>query len=82
MTAAVSNQAVAQPQPYANDALGRRQYAQNLTKLIDRLPKGVIAIDGEWGAGKSWFGEQLKMDIDLHGRHSTIWLDVFEADWS
>jgi KAP family P-loop domain len=79
MNVAVNNSPLSQP--YASDALGRKLYAQNLIKLIDRLPKGVIAIDGEWGAGKSWFGEQLKIDIDQQAKHSTIWLDVFEADW-
>jgi hypothetical protein len=68
--------------PYAKDALGRKPYAQNLTRLIERIPKGVIAIDGDWGVGKSWFGEQLKADLDQQGKVRTVWVDVFEADWS
>lgn len=68
--------------PYAKDALGRKPYAQNLIKLIERIPKGVIAIDGDWGVGKSWFGEQLKADLDQQGKVRTVWIDVFDADWN
>lgn len=68
--------------PYAKDALGRQPYAQNLIKLIERIPKGVIAIDGDWGVGKSWFGEQLKVDLDQQGKVRTVWVDVFDADWN
>ena len=68
--------------PYEKDALGRKPYAQNLIKLIERIPKGVIAIDGDWGVGKSWFGEQLKADLDQQGKVRTVWIDVFDADWN
>ena len=67
--------------PYEGDALGRQQFSEGLTTVIRWLPKGVIAIDGEWGAGKTWFGERLKTDLDNRGDITTLWLDAFEADW-
>ena len=67
--------------PYEGDALGRQQFAEGLIRMIRWLPKGVIAIDGEWGAGKTWFGERLKTDLDNRGDVTTLWLDAFEADW-
>jgi hypothetical protein len=72
---APATNALALPQ----DALNRDPY---LTKLITRLDKGVIAIDGEWGSGKSWAGQKLKDKLDQQEGAKTIWLDVFEADWS
>lgn len=74
----------AQTIPFSNDALGRTDFAQGLTRLItnnDLLPKGVIALDGEWGVGKTWFGEHLKLQLDLDGVVGTVWIDAFEADW-
>lgn len=68
-------------EPYANDALGRMEYAKGLSKLIYRIPKGVIAIDGDWGVGKSWFGAQLKLDLDAQKQVGTVWIDSFLADW-
>jgi len=70
--------------PFSNDALGRTDFAQGLTRLItnnDLLPKGVIALDGEWGVGKTWFGEHLKLQLDQNGVVGTVWIDAFEADW-
>lgn len=61
--------------------MGRANYAQSLIRLIEQLSKGVIAIDGEWGCGKSWFGERLRIDLDQQGKTRTAWIDVFEADW-
>ncbi len=69
-------------QPTQPDALNRGPYLDNLTKLITRLDKGVIAIDGEWGVGKTWAGQSLKVKLDQKAQFKTIWLDVFEADWS
>lgn len=67
--------------PYAHDALGRLTFAKNFLKLIERIPSGVIAIDGEWGVGKSWLGKEMKADIDQQKQIGTIWIDVFDADW-
>lgn len=67
--------------PFADDRLNRQDYANGLIKFIKRLDSGVIAIDGEWGVGKSWIGSRLKQRIDQEKIASTIWIDAFEADW-
>jgi len=69
-------------QPSQTDALNRGPYLNNLSKFITQLNKGVIALDGEWGVGKTWFGKNLKVKLSTQGNFKTIWLDVFEADWS
>lgn len=69
-------------QPTPQDRLNRGPYLEGLMKFIFRLDKGVIAIDGEWGVGKTWFGKNLKEKLDNQGSFKTIWLDVFESDWS
>ncbi len=74
----------AQAIPFSNDALGREDFARGLSRLItnnELLPKGVIALDGEWGVGKTWFGEHLKLQLDQIGVVGTVWIDAFEADW-
>ena len=70
--------------PYHNDALGRIDFAKGLMKLIannNLFHKGVLAIDGEWGVGKTWFGENLFKDIKCQGKFGIAWINTFEADW-
>lgn len=66
---------------FAGDALNRREFAESVYKLMHRLKKGVIAIDGDWGVGKSWFGMELKKLVEHKGEFHAIWIDAFEADW-
>lgn len=66
---------------FAGDALNRVNFATNLTNLIVDLKSGVIAIDGEWGSGKSWFGQRVSGLLDKSHNVKTIWLDTFSADW-
>ncbi len=66
---------------FSGDALNRREFAESVYKLMHRLHKGVIAIDGDWGVGKSWFGMELKKLVEHKGEFHAIWVDAFEADW-
>lgn len=66
---------------FAGDALNRREFAESVYKLMYRLNKGVIAIDGDWGVGKSWFGMELRKLVEHKGEFHAIWIDAFEADW-
>jgi hypothetical protein len=66
---------------FKGDALNRATFATNLTKHIQKIGKGVIAIDGEWGSGKSWFGERLSALLQEHPEVKCVWIDTFEADW-
>lgn len=66
---------------FADDALDRRSFAEGIYKLLDRLDKGVISIDGDWGVGKTWFGRNLMLHIESKNQSKVIWIDAFEADW-
>ena len=66
---------------FADDALDRQKLGEGVYRLLHQLPKGVVAIDGEWGIGKTWFGQNLKTLIDSKNEFGSIWIDAFEADW-
>lgn len=66
---------------FKGDALNRVTFATNLTKHILKIGKGVIAINGEWGSGKSWFGERLSALLQEQPEVKCVWIDTFESDW-
>ncbi len=66
---------------FDGDALNRLEFAEGIYRLVHRLRKGVIAIDGDWGVGKSWFGIHLKKLIECEDEFRAMWIDAFEADW-
>ena len=48
-------------QPFKDDKLGRKEYAEILTGIVETFVDGaVIALNGAWGTGKTAF---LKMWI-------------------
>lgn len=65
---------------FSDDALGRSRFANNLSKHITKIKTGVVAIDGAWGSGKSWFGERLKKQLEGDDI-KCVWIDTFDADW-
>jgi hypothetical protein len=65
------------------DLLGRKDAAHGLTALVDGVPGPlVIALDGGWGTGKSWF---LKLWPGEHtrcgGTARLIYFDAFAHDY-
>ncbi|MBU3562774.1 MULTISPECIES: P-loop NTPase fold protein [unclassified Polynucleobacter] len=66
---------------FTDDALDRKKLAEGIYKLLEGLPKGVVAIDGDWGIGKTWFGENLEALIKERNQFNVVWIDAFEADW-
>jgi N-acetylglucosaminyldiphosphoundecaprenol N-acetyl-beta-D-mannosaminyltransferase len=54
--------------------LGFEKQERWALRHVRRLDSGVIAIDGEWGSGKSWLGENLKEMISRYGQES--WGDL------
>lgn len=67
-------------QPFEGDLFQRRELAERLTGYVDRLPDGaVIAIDGAWGEGKSWFGRHWCSS--LTSDRTTAYLDAFATDY-
>ena len=66
-----------------NDWLNRSAMAHNLSKMVDVLQEPqVIALNGEWGSGKShflklWVGEH----INIKGTATIIYFDAFQHDF-
>ena len=50
---------------YINNILERNPYIHNFILMLLNVDKGgVIAIDGEWGSGKTYFVHQVKWLLD------------------
>ena len=50
---------------YINNILERNPYIHNFILMLLNIEKGgVIAIDGEWGSGKTYFVHQVKWLLD------------------
>ena len=67
-----------------HDLLGRRPTGDNLSELVERIEDPlVIALDGAWGSGKSfflkcWVGEHLYR----YGQtNQTVYFDAFKHDY-
>ena len=75
MTESVSKNA------FEGDALNCSELGRNIVRLIYGLQNGVIAIDGAWGSGKTWFGMRSRDALSTEPKIRTIWIDTFSADW-
>ncbi len=66
------------------DKLGRKQTGDKLSDLVERIDDPlVIALDGAWGSGKSfflkcWVGEHLKRE---ESTAQTVYFDAFQHDF-
>ena len=50
---------------YINNILNRNTHIHNFISMLLNIEKGgVIAIDGEWGSGKTYFVHQVKWLFD------------------
>lgn len=67
---------------FKNDKLGRNKFANNLTKIAESFSKtgAVIAIDGEWGAGKTTFVKMWKQQL-LDTDYKTVYFNAWECDF-
>lgn len=67
------------------DLLGRSETGKRLSELVEKIDDPiVIALDGVWGSGKSfflkcWVGEHLKKEHDHKAQ--TIYFDAFQHDF-
>jgi hypothetical protein len=69
---------------WSDDLFERRQYADFLTRYIDKKctagqPGLVIALDATWGLGKSFFIERWSKDLILQNRPVAVF-DAWEND--
>lgn len=52
---------------YRNDSIGRNADVFHFTSILDSIEGACsIAIDGNWGSGKTFFVKQVKMVMDAH----------------
>lgn len=69
---------------FDNDILGREKTSKSLSALLDRIEDPlVIALDGRWGTGKTYF---LKRWVGAHrvqndGKALTLYFDAFANDY-
>ena len=67
---------------FEGDCLNRAQLAERLEHFVERLKEGhTIAIDADWGSGKTWFGQHFEKYLKTRG-FTTIWVDTFARDYS
>ncbi len=67
--------------PFANDKLGREQYAKILTSLIENAEDGfTMSIDAEWGNGKTTFVKMWQAYLQREG-YTTIYVNAWENDF-
>ncbi|MDA3432891.1 KAP family P-loop NTPase fold protein [Acinetobacter baumannii] len=67
--------------PFEGDFLGRKALADSLEGYVSRLQVGAtIAIDAEWGAGKSWFVNHWKKQLE-NNDYKVIYLNAFSQDY-
>lgn len=70
--------------PFKNCKLGRVKYAEVLTKIVSSYKEGtVIAINGEWGSGKTTFIRMWKQYLENNGfkaLYFNVWEDDFVSD--
>lgn len=67
--------------PFEGDFLGRKALADSLEGYVSRLQVGAtIAIDAEWGAGKSWFVNHWKKQLE-NSKFKVIYLNAFSQDY-
>ncbi|RAA04933.1 hypothetical protein DOT66_23640 [Ralstonia pseudosolanacearum] len=67
--------------PFEGDLLNRAALALRLTNYVDRLRCGaVLAIDAQWGEGKSWFARHWAALLRQDG-HRVGFVDAFQQDY-
>lgn len=68
-------------QPFLHCKLGRQKYAEILTQIVGSYEQGcVLAINGEWGSGKTTFMNMWKQLLKNKG-FSALYFNVWEHDF-
>ena len=66
--------------PFSNCILERKQYAVVLTDIIKSFKDGfVLAIDNDWGTGKTTFVKMWKQHLD-NNEYKTLYFNAWEND--
>lgn len=74
--------AIPESDPFANDALGRRESAKVLTQFVTSSEEPlVLCIDAEWGQGKTTFLKMWQQHL-TNNSIPTIYFNAWENDFS
>lgn len=72
---------ISQETPFANCKLEREPYARVLTEIVNTYGDGfVLAINNEWGAGKTTFVKMWQQQLKNEG-FQTIYFNAWENDF-
>lgn len=67
--------------PFENDKLKRKEEAETLTKLVNNYADGfVLALNNEWGAGKTTFVKMWQAHLAKEGVQS-LYFNAWENDY-
>ena len=67
--------------PFKNCKLGRKQYAETLTKLLGNYNEGfVLAINSKWGTGKTTFVKMWEKQLQLED-YKTLYFNAWSNDF-
>src|SRR5574344_1404453 len=81
MISKLSDLEIPQDNPFANCKLGRKRYAEILTQIVSMYNNGcVLAINGEWGTGKTTFVKMWQQYLINKGV-TTLYFNVWENDF-
>lgn len=67
-----------------DDPFDRLGTSKSLSNLVERIEDPlVIALDGGWGSGKTWFLKRwiAAHRLENHGRATTVYFDAFSHDF-
>lgn len=64
------------------DSLHRDADKSRIKRWIEIRKKGVLAINGRWGSGKTWLSDTLLKDYKREENYIGVKIDAFSADWS
>ena len=68
--------------PFSNDWLERKEFAKQLTNIIENNYKGevVVGLSGQWGEGKTTFVKMWQKHMEQKNI-ACIYFDAFEYDY-
>lgn len=67
--------------PFQNDTVGRESHVENIVNLLSNSPEPIVlAIDGEWGSGKTTFLRFLNAVLQTRN-HPTVQFNAWEVDF-
>lgn len=68
-----------------DDIFRREEFYEKIMRVVQNAPEDnlVLALDDNWGNGKTTFVEMMKsqIEIDHHEKHNVIYFDAFESDY-